>query len=132
MSLYTKIALRLPERHDFPASKSFTLESLEITPAEVYDQYPNIVASIEYICDDGTVLEAVFEEECPIQSYFSSMNPLIRKWMAIKLYCYDPSMAPSDKSVDTASFMFASYGYWKRLSADRERYTGDWRGSCVG
>jgi phytoene dehydrogenase-like protein len=46
----------------------------------------------------------------------------MRKWVAVKHYCYDPSMAPSGKSVVTASFLFVSYEYWKKLYEDRERY----------
>jgi phytoene dehydrogenase-like protein len=48
-----------------------------------------------------------------------------RRWLFIRHYCYDPSMAPSGKSVVTASFLFVSYEYWKKLYEDRERYKAE-------
>ncbi len=48
-----------------------------------------------------------------------------RSWVHIKHYCYDPSMAPSGKSVITASFLFVNYEYWKELYEDSERYKAE-------
>jgi phytoene dehydrogenase-like protein len=48
-----------------------------------------------------------------------------RRWLFIRHYCYDPSMAPAGKSVVTASFLFVSYAYWKKLYEDRERYKAE-------
>jgi phytoene dehydrogenase-like protein len=48
-----------------------------------------------------------------------------RRWVHMKHYCYDPSMAPSGKSVVTASFLFLNYEYWKTLYEDRERYKAE-------
>jgi phytoene dehydrogenase-like protein len=48
-----------------------------------------------------------------------------RRWLPIKHYCYDPSMAPAGKSVVTVSFLFVSYAYWKVLYGDRERYKAE-------
>jgi len=48
-----------------------------------------------------------------------------RRWLFIRHYCYDPSTAPSGKSVVTASFLFSSYAYWKNLYEDRQRYKAE-------
>jgi phytoene dehydrogenase-like protein len=48
-----------------------------------------------------------------------------RRWLPIKHYCFDPSMAPAGKSVITVSFLFVSYEYWKVLYEDRERYKAE-------
>jgi phytoene dehydrogenase-like protein len=48
-----------------------------------------------------------------------------RRWLLIRHYCYDPSMAPLGKSVVTASFLFVGYKYWKELYEDRERYKAE-------
>jgi phytoene dehydrogenase-like protein len=45
-----------------------------------------------------------------------------RKWLPIKHYCYDRSMAPPGKSVVTVSFPFVGYAYWKVLYEESERY----------
>ena len=45
-----------------------------------------------------------------------------RRWMPIKHYCFDPSMAPPGKSVVEVPFLFVSYEYWKKLSENREQY----------
>ncbi|MCP4540297.1 MAG: NAD(P)/FAD-dependent oxidoreductase [Chloroflexi bacterium] len=45
-----------------------------------------------------------------------------RRWIPVKHYCYDPTMAPLGKSVVTVSFLFANYEYWKKLYQDREQY----------
>ena len=45
-----------------------------------------------------------------------------RRWLSVKHYCYDQSIAPSGKSVVTVSFLFNNYEYWKKLSHDREQY----------
>jgi len=50
----------------------------------------------------------------------------MRRWVSIRHFCYDPSMAPSGKSVVTASFLFVNYEYWKKLyEEDRERYKAE-------
>jgi len=49
----------------------------------------------------------------------------VRRWLPIRHYCYDRSMAPAGKSVVTASFIFVSYAYWKKLYEDRERYKAE-------
>jgi len=46
----------------------------------------------------------------------------IRDWLPFKHYGFDPSMAPSGKSVVTVPFLFASYEYWKQLSENRKDY----------
>jgi phytoene dehydrogenase-like protein len=48
-----------------------------------------------------------------------------RRWLIVRHYCYDPSMAPAGKSVVTASFLFVGYEYWKVLYEDRERYKAE-------
>jgi phytoene dehydrogenase-like protein len=50
-----------------------------------------------------------------------------RRWVHIRHFCHDPSMAPPGKSVVTASFLFVSYAYWKKLYEDRERYKAEKR-----
>jgi len=48
-----------------------------------------------------------------------------RRWLPIRHYCYDTSMAHAGKSVVTVSFIFVSYAYWKKLYEDRERYKAE-------
>jgi phytoene dehydrogenase-like protein len=48
-----------------------------------------------------------------------------RRWLPIRHYCYDTSMARAGKSVVTVSFIFVSYAYWKKLYEDRERYKAE-------
>jgi phytoene dehydrogenase-like protein len=48
-----------------------------------------------------------------------------RRWLHVRHFCYDPSMAPAGKSVVTASFKFVGYEYWKKLYEDRERYKAE-------
>ena len=43
----------------------------------------------------------------------------------LRHYCYDPTMAPSGKSVVTVCFQFANYEYWKKLYEDSERYKAE-------
>ena len=49
----------------------------------------------------------------------------IRSWATLRHYCYDPTMAPSGKSVVTVSFLGANYKYWKKLYEDRQRYKAE-------
>jgi phytoene dehydrogenase-like protein len=48
----------------------------------------------------------------------------VRKRMGVKHYCYDPTMAPSGKSVVVVSFE-SNYAYWKDLAQERERYDAE-------
>jgi phytoene dehydrogenase-like protein len=62
----------------------------------------------------------ILELEEPLQ-----VGDQARRWLPIRHYCYDPSMAPAGKSVVIASFMFVHYAYWKVLYEDRERYKAE-------
>jgi phytoene dehydrogenase-like protein len=44
--------------------------------------------------------------------------------MAMKHFCYDPTLAPKGKSAVVVSFE-SNYAYWKQLSEDRERYDAE-------
>jgi len=47
-----------------------------------------------------------------------------RTQITLKHYCYDPTLAPEDKSV--LALMFPSnHGYWKELSGEQERYDAE-------
>jgi phytoene dehydrogenase-like protein len=48
----------------------------------------------------------------------------VRKRMAVKHYCYDPTLAPSGKSVVEVMFQ-SNYAYWQDLYEDRERYDAE-------
>jgi phytoene dehydrogenase-like protein len=48
-----------------------------------------------------------------------------RSWIHMHHYCYDPSMAPSGKSVVTVCIVFVNYEYWKKLYEDREQYKAE-------
>jgi phytoene dehydrogenase-like protein len=43
------------------------------------------------------------------------------KWLAMKHYCYDPSLAPHGKSILTV-LLKSNYEYWKGMRETRERY----------
>ena len=51
-----------------------------------------------------------------------------RDWVHLRHCCYDPTMAPSGKSVITASFIFLNYEYWRELHEDRARYKAEKQG----
>jgi phytoene dehydrogenase-like protein len=54
-----------------------------------------------------------------------NINDETRSWTHLRHYCYDPTMAPSGKSVITATFIDSNYKYWKKLYEDRERYKAE-------
>ncbi len=43
------------------------------------------------------------------------------EWLGVQHYCYDPSMAPREKSIVKASFL-TDYDYWKNLRDYDKRY----------
>jgi phytoene dehydrogenase-like protein len=47
-----------------------------------------------------------------------------RRWINVKHYCYDPTMAPPSKSVITVVFR-SNHAYWKSLSGEPERYEAE-------
>jgi phytoene dehydrogenase-like protein len=47
-----------------------------------------------------------------------------RERMSFRHFCYDPTMAPSGKSVIVVMFP-SDYDYWKKLYAERERYDAE-------
>lgn len=49
-----------------------------------------------------------------------------RRRLFVKHYAYDPSLAPQGKSV-VQVMLDTSYEYWKKLSADREKYEAEKR-----
>jgi phytoene dehydrogenase-like protein len=51
-----------------------------------------------------------------------------RSWVHMRHYCYDPTMAPSGKSVFTAYFINVNHKYWKELYGDRPRYKAEKQG----
>jgi phytoene dehydrogenase-like protein len=51
-----------------------------------------------------------------------------RRWLRLNHYCYDPTMAPQNKSVLTIPFLNNNYAYWKKLYEDRERYKAEKQG----
>jgi phytoene dehydrogenase-like protein len=48
-----------------------------------------------------------------------------RRWVKMRHYCYDPTMAPAGKSVVTACYAFTGPEYWKGLYADQEKYKAE-------
>jgi len=56
------------------------------------------------------------------------VGDVTRSWVHLRHYCYDPTMAPSGKSVIVASFVFLNYKYWKELYEDRPRYKAEKQG----
>ncbi|MFC1979701.1 phytoene desaturase family protein [Chloroflexota bacterium] len=51
-----------------------------------------------------------------------------RSWVHMRHYCYDPTMAPSGKSVFTVYFVNVDHKYWKELYEDRQRYKAEKQG----
>ncbi len=51
-----------------------------------------------------------------------------RSWAHLRHYCYDPTMAPSGKSVFTVYFVHVNHEYWKELYEDRPRYKAEKQG----
>jgi phytoene dehydrogenase-like protein len=49
----------------------------------------------------------------------------IRNWISIRHFCFDPTMAPSGKSVIVVDFNSVNYNYWKELSKDTEKYKAE-------
>jgi phytoene dehydrogenase-like protein len=45
-----------------------------------------------------------------------------RRWMHIRHFCFDPTIAPVGKSVIEVYFNSVNYDYWKKLSEDAEHY----------
>jgi phytoene dehydrogenase-like protein len=60
-----------------------------------------------------------FELEHPLQLAGAEV-----KWMNVKSYGFDPSLAPEGCSVVT-SILTADWGFWNRLREDREAYTAE-------
>lgn len=48
-----------------------------------------------------------------------------RKWLHIRHFCFDPTVAPSGKSVVQIYFNSVNFDYWKKLSEDNERYQAE-------
>jgi len=48
-----------------------------------------------------------------------------RRWMHVRHFCFDPTMAPKGKSVIQVYFNSVNYDYWKKLSEDTERYKAE-------
>ncbi len=46
----------------------------------------------------------------------------MRKWLYIRHFCFDPTIAPLGKSVIIVAFNSVNYDYWKTLSEDAEQY----------
>jgi phytoene dehydrogenase-like protein len=51
-----------------------------------------------------------------------------RRWVHMRHYCYDPTIAPSGKSVFAVYFIHVNYKYWKELYEDRQRYNAEKQG----
>jgi phytoene dehydrogenase-like protein len=47
------------------------------------------------------------------------------RWLRLNHYCYDPAMAPQDKSALTVTLQNSDSAYWKALYEDRERYKAE-------
>jgi len=47
------------------------------------------------------------------------------RWLRMNHYCYDPTMAPRNKSALTVTLQNSDYAYWKALYEDRERYKAE-------
>jgi len=47
------------------------------------------------------------------------------RWLRLNHYCYDPTMAPRDKSALTVTLPNSDSAYWKALHEDRERYKAE-------
>jgi len=58
----------------------------------------------------------IFELEKPVQIAGQE-----RRWLCLRHRCFDPSMAPPDKSAAEVWFP-TSYAYWEELARDRARY----------
>ena len=94
---------------------------------------------INHYYNEWPIFEAYVQVSLGVASDFSKVphsiilqieKPLMvgnqmRKYIPVKHYCYDPSMAPAGKSVVTASFIFSNYEYWKELSKDRSKYKAE-------
>jgi phytoene dehydrogenase-like protein len=68
----------------------------------------------------GEPHSVIFSLEEPI-----NVGDELRRWLHVNHYCYDPTMAPPNKSAVTVTFMSDKYEYWKKLYEDRERYKAE-------
>lgn len=46
----------------------------------------------------------------------------VRKWLHVRHFCFDPTIAPSGKAVVIASFNSVNYEYWNKLSDYPKQY----------
>ena len=88
---------------------------------ETYEPFaPLLFISLGITGDYSTEPHSItFELKKPIM-----VGPDENKFLFIKNYSYDPSMAPPGKTVFTL-MLPANYDYWKELKQDREKYTAE-------
>ncbi|MFX1320559.1 MAG: phytoene desaturase family protein [Promethearchaeota archaeon] len=86
---------------------------------EEWDIYrPYIQISLGVACDFSKEPHSlVLEVDEPLK-----VGDQMRKWISIRHFCFDPTMAPSGKSVIVVAFNSVNYDYWKELSRDIEKY----------
>ena len=93
-----------------------------------YDEWPIYQPSIQISL--GVARDFSSEPHAVILPFEEPINVgnETRGWAHLRHYCYDPTMAPSGKSVVTVSFLGANYEYWKKLYEDRQRYKAEKQG----
>jgi phytoene dehydrogenase-like protein len=74
----------------------------------------------------GVNLDFTTELDCLSESYELEEPIQIGsekfKWMPLKNYCFDKTLAPEGKSVLECSFMVEDYEHWENLAQDRKAY----------
>ena len=96
--------------------------SVDDTIRSTYDEWPIyqpiIQVSLGVARDfSGEPRSVLYPLEEPI-----AVGGEARHWLHVYHYCFDPSMAPPNKSVVTVVFLNNDHAYWAELYADRERY----------
>lgn len=87
-----------------------------------YDEWPIYEPFIQISL--GVARDFSSEPHAVVLSFEEPINVAdeTRSWANLQHYCYDPTMAPSGKSVVTVSFLNVKHAYWKKLYEDRRRY----------